>query len=101
MKKTLELITKWLKDSGLKVNKAKTEMSLFHRSNIRIINISINNVIIKKHPQINVLGITFDSKLQWTEQISKTIKEANKNLQPIRIISKYFNPEELKNFDYI
>ena len=40
MKKTLKSITKWLKDSGLKVNEAKTEMCLFHRSNIKIINIS-------------------------------------------------------------
>jgi hypothetical protein len=30
LKKDLETMTKWLKDSGLKVNESKTEISLFH-----------------------------------------------------------------------
>ena len=31
MQKSLEMITKWLKNSGLKVNESKTEICLFHR----------------------------------------------------------------------
>ena len=71
-------------------------MCLFHRSDIRAINITINNVTIRSTPQINVLGVIFDSKLQWTAHVSKTIKKSNSNLQAIKIISKYFNPDELK-----
>ena len=96
MKKSLESITKWLKDSGLKVNEAKTEMCLFHRKDTRAVSIEINNVTIRSTPQINVLGVIFDSKLQWTAHVSKTIKKSNSNLQAIRIISKYFNSDELK-----
>ena len=31
LEKDLEIMTKWLRDSGLKVNEAKTELCLFHR----------------------------------------------------------------------
>ena len=42
MKKTLEMIIKWLKDSGLKVNNSKTELCVFHRADTRPITIEIN-----------------------------------------------------------
>ena len=98
MKKSLEAITKWLKESGLKVNESKTEICLFHRSDRKIIIIEINNVQIRSTPQINVLGVTFDSKLQWNEHIAKTIKKSNRNLHAIRIIAKFFKLDELKTF---
>ena len=75
MQRSLEAITKWLRESGLMVNEAKTEMCLFHRSSVKIINITVNNFIVRSTPQINVLGVTFDSKLQWTEQVANSIKK--------------------------
>jgi hypothetical protein len=96
MKKSLEAITKWLQDSGLKVNETKTEMCLFHRNDKRLITLNLNNIVIKSTPQIKVLGIIFDSKLQWTEQVANCIKKSTRNLHAIKIISKYFNNEELK-----
>ena len=97
MQRSLEAITKWLRDSGLKVNESKTEMCLFHRSYLRIINLAINNINITSTPQINVLGVTFDSKMQWSEQVANTIKKANKSLIAIKLISKYFRTHEIKN----
>ena len=97
MQRSLEAITKWLRDSGLKVNESKTEMCLFHRSYLRIINLAINNINITSTPQINVLGVTFDSKMQWSEQVANTIKKANKSLIAIKLISKYFSTHEIKN----
>jgi hypothetical protein len=97
MQRSLEAITKWLRDSGLKVNESKTEMCLFHRSYPRIINLAINNINITSTPQINVLGITFDSKMQWSEQVANTIKKANKSLIAIKLISRYFHTHEITN----
>ena len=97
MQRSLEAITKWLRDSGLKVNESKTEMCLFHRSYLRIINLAINNINITSTPQINVLGVTFDSKMQWSEQVANTIKKANKSLIAIKLISKYFRTHEIAN----
>ena len=96
MQKSLESITKWLRDSGLMVNESKTEICLFHRSNIKIINVTINNITVKSTPQMNVLGVTFDSKMQWTEQVAISIKKANKSLLAIKLISRYFNDNEIK-----
>ena len=97
IQRSLEAITKWLRESGLKVNVSKTEMCLFHRSQLKIINVNINNIIVKSTPHINVLGVTFDSKLQWTEQVANSIKKANKALLAISLIAKYFNSNEIKN----
>ena len=95
MQQDLEAMIKWLRQSGLKVNESKTEMCLFHRSEVKIITLNINNTLIKTTPQINVLGVIFDSKLQWNEQVSNTIKKANKALQAIRLIKNHFNLQEL------
>ena len=73
MKRLLELILKWLKDSGLKVNDAKTEICLFIHANTKPIEMEINGSIIKSKPTMNVLGILFDSKLQWGIQVKNVI----------------------------
>ena len=69
MKQSLEMIIKWLKDSGLKVNDAKTEIYLFYRANTQPIEIEINGSIITSKQTMNMLGIQFDSKLQWGDQV--------------------------------
>ena len=64
MKQVLEMIIKWLKDSGLKVNDSKTEMCLFYRADTQPVQIEINGTRIICKSTINTLGETFDSKLQ-------------------------------------
>ena len=44
-----------------------------------------------------MLGITFDSKLKWKEQVAKAINGSNSCLHGIRIIRKYFGPDEIRN----
>ena len=60
MQKSLEAITKWLRDSGLKVNETKTEICLFHRTMTRPIDVILNGITLKSSPTIKVLGVTFD-----------------------------------------
>jgi hypothetical protein len=45
---------------------------------------------------MNVLGVIFDSKLNWKEHITNAIFKSNKTLHTIRMIKKYFNPQDLK-----
>ena len=47
-------------------------------------------------PSMNVLGVQFDSKLSWSEQVNKTINKAKKTYHAINLIKKYFNQDELK-----
>jgi hypothetical protein len=41
VEKSLEAITKWLRDSGLKVNQAKTEVCLFYKHDVAPVHIRI------------------------------------------------------------
>jgi hypothetical protein len=95
MKMCLEMIIKWLKDSGLKVNDAKTEICLFHRSDTQQIQIEINGFIVKSKPTMGVLGLIFDSKLQWGPQVENAIKKSNKAKHAIMLIRKFFSKIEL------
>ena len=95
MKETLEMITKWLKDSGLKVNDNKTEACLFYIRDHPPVEITINNATIKTKLSMNVLGVQFDSKLQWTDHVNNITLKLKKVLQSIMLIRKYFNKKEL------
>ncbi len=70
MVKALEAITKWLKQSGLKVNENMTELCLFNKKDMRQFNISLNGAQIAWKSTVNVLGVTFDFKLQGTHQVA-------------------------------
>ena len=93
--KKLERIVKWLKDSGLKVNETKTELCIFHRNENTVGKLEIDNTEVPSKEEMNVLGLTFDSKLSWAPQIARTIKNANTSLQAIKMIKKYFKTEEI------
>ena len=88
-------IVKWLKDSGLKVNEKKTELCVFHRNRNTDGNITIDNATIQSKAEMNVLGLTFDSRLNWGPQVSRAIKGANNSLQAIKMIRKYFKTFEI------
>ena len=97
MERKLEMITKWLKDSGLKVNENKTEICLFHRNDTQIVSLSLQGQVIKSKKSMNVLGVTFDSKLNWSIQTANAISKANKSLYAIKMISKFLNFNEIKS----
>ena len=88
-------ISKWLTDSGLKINDNKTELCLFHKNDHAPIQINLNGTIITSKTSINVLGVQFDSKLNWNDQVNKTINKAKKTYHAISLIKKYFNHNEL------
>jgi hypothetical protein len=83
MEMRLEMIVKWLKDSGLRVNESKTELCLFHRNDTRSISISIQDQQIFSKKSMNVLGVTFDSKFNWCVQVSSVVMKANRSLNAI------------------
>ena len=95
MEKSLEAITKWLKKSGLKVNESKTEICLFHRLPQNCVTLTVNGFPIQSKQNMNVLGVLFDSRLQWHDQIALTIKKSNAALHGLKQIRYFFNPNEL------
>ena len=85
----------WLTKSGLKVNGAKTELCLFYKKDTAPIQLVINGSLIQSKAQINVLGVIFDQKLQWQEQIASCALKSNRALSAIRLIRKFFTTKEL------
>jgi hypothetical protein len=83
-----------VKKSGLIVNEANTEVCLFHRNDVAPITIRINNCNVKSKKVINVLGILFYSKFTWALQVELSICKANRALNAIKIIRKFFNSKE-------
>jgi hypothetical protein len=45
---------------------------------------------------MNVLGITFDSKLQWSNQVNNCIRKSIRTLHAIRLIKSHFTTDEQK-----
>jgi hypothetical protein len=63
LEKELEMTVKLLKDSGLVVNSSKTDICLFHRYDQPEVQVRILGSMVKSNKSINVLGVTFDCKL--------------------------------------
>ena len=78
MEKSLEMITKWLRDSGLKVNESKTELCLFHRLDQPAIKIKLFGSDIQSNKTMNVLGVLYDSKLPNLEYCHILIQKSSK-----------------------
>jgi hypothetical protein len=85
MEKSIESLTKWLKNSGLKVNNNKTELCLFYKNDTAPISITLDGVSIKSTKNIYVLSVLFDAKLSWAPHIYNTIAKASKSLNAINL----------------
>ena len=70
-------------------------MCFFHRSESRVVQVLVGGKLIKSVNEMNVLGVKFDSNLQWAPQVSATIKKANSALHAIKLIKRYFDKGEL------
>ena len=90
------MMIRLLRDSGMTVNEAKTEVCLFYKSDVNAVNVTINNITIKSKPSINILGVQFDSRMNWEQHVSNSINKAKRTLHAIRLIKRYFNKNELK-----
>ena len=78
MKKRLEAIIKRSKKSGVKVNGDKTELCLFLRSHQSNSTLNIYPVSIHSKSNMNVLGVSFDTKLNWTNHVLNAISKNQK-----------------------
>jgi hypothetical protein len=62
IERELEALTRWLRDSSLKVNDDKTELVLFYMKDTRQINLKLNGAHLGSKGSMNVSGIIFDSR---------------------------------------
>jgi hypothetical protein len=90
MEESLEWITKWLGDSGLLVNKSKTEICLFYKQDAVPVRVRIQNIPVETKKSMNVLGVIFDSRLCWSDHVTSAVNSANGSLNAIKIIRNFF-----------
>ena len=72
----LSKIEQWLSFNSLFINVTKTEALLFGNS----FSITLNNNVIKRVFHFSYLGIVFDDRLSWDEQIKQLILRAGKRV---------------------
>jgi hypothetical protein len=55
MQMKIEMMTKWLRDSGLKVNTSKTETCLFYRIDHTLLTLSLDGIEVRSKSTFNIL----------------------------------------------
>jgi hypothetical protein len=61
----LTRISLWFRNSGLKVNKEKTEIVIFYKNNCIPEDVLINGTTVRTKATMKVLRITMDATLTW------------------------------------
>ena len=95
IKTKLEKIIEWLTMSGMVVNEAKTDLCLFCKKDCPPLVVNINGKFVISKRSINVLGVAFDSKLQWSTHVATATNKAIKAINAIRLIKIFFTKLEL------
>jgi hypothetical protein len=85
----------WLSGSGLKVNASKTELVIFHKHDSARGSIYLSQIQIESKAEMKVLGIVFDSRLEWSAQVEKSIGAARQATQALGLVRKYFTNKEM------
>ena len=88
-------IINWLTGSGMVVNESKTDLCLFCRYDTPPLVININGKFVISKRVINILGVNFDSKLQWGDHVALACNKATKAINAIRLIKRFFTKLEL------
>jgi hypothetical protein len=81
------------KKSGLVVNEDETKKCLFYKEDMTTVTLKINSSKVKTKKVRNLLGVLFDSKMNWPAQVEQT--KANKALNAIKLIMRFFSYKEL------
>ena len=97
MEQKLEKIANWLIQSGLKVNEDKTGLCLFYKNDTTPMTITLKGNIIDSVNTMNILGVTFDNKLFWSNHISIAITKAQNALKAQRFIKRFFTQNKCYN----
>ncbi len=64
MGRSLDLITKWLVQSGIKENNNRTEICFFYKNDVSPVTTLANNTTVKLKSTIYILRVLLDCKLQ-------------------------------------
>ena len=71
----------------MQANPGKFQLIISHRTDKRIVQMNVNDIIITSSNTVKLLGITFDSELTFNDHISVTCKKASRQLNVLKRFS--------------
>ena len=93
-------ITKWMTRYFLKINPSKTEIIFFCppaiKSALKIQGVFVGNNCIRFSDSVKLLGVQFDSLLNFDTHVCKVVSECWYHLKNISKIRRYLTVDELK-----
>ena len=87
MQEALNRLNEWTKKWCLTINRDKSSSTLFTLSSQKPPKLKLDNVPLPYDDAQTYLGVTFDSRLTWAEQIRKSEAKARKKLRVMRKLS--------------
>ncbi len=93
----LDKISEWLTVNQLSLNVPKTKFLIFHkkRKNITPPEIKIQNIIIKRVPDFNFLGLILNENLSWKNHCDKISNKISKSVGDLNRL-KYFIAKDIR-----
>ena len=85
---TLDKLTQWSKENGLKFSVQKSTYVIFTTRKPTNINLTLYNTNLPKSNQIRYLGMILDSKLNWKAHINQLKVKCHQRLSILRCVSR-------------
>ena len=82
------LIIDWFKDNFMKMNPEKCQVITLGQKNFSV---EINNILTKPVPEVTLLGVTLDNKVNFNSHTSNICKEASKKSSALLIVGNLLN----------
>ncbi len=79
METTLEAIRKWMQQSELEINENETKICLFYKCDTDAVTAKYGMDEITPTKSINILEVTFDFRLYWSQHIREAIVKSTRS----------------------
>ena len=93
LEKETNVLLEWFKLNEMKLNEDKCHLII---SKPVYSSVKIGGVVIPNEPNVNLLGITIDDELKFTEHVKKIYRKGTQKLHALARISKFMDQDKLK-----
>ena len=92
----LSTLSKWCNDNGFLINSNKTQLLVLKPSlKVESPQILLNSVILNESPEVDLLGLKIDSRLNWSCHIDHLVPKLRKSIYCFRILRNTMPIESL------
>ena len=87
------ILLKWFQDNEMKPNEDKCHLFVVNTEDVTV---TLGDEILSGCSTIDLLGITIDNRLNFSEHVTKLCKKGNQKLHALARVSKYLSSDKLK-----